>query len=110
MARDGQDVTVVFGMRLHPAALSRTVSALKAHFDYVRVVCTPRLRGLLVGLYDSAHKFLCAGTIEELKVSAGRLRVRAPLDDPSKVKYIYFGYLILDEEGEEKASIKPGEI
>jgi polynucleotide 5'-hydroxyl-kinase GRC3/NOL9 len=110
VTKDGRSVTVVFDIRLHPSAISRIVAALRGQFDYVRVVCTPRLKGLLVGLYDHDHKFLCGGTLDELKFSAGKLRIRAPIDDPSSVRYVYLGYLMLDEGGNEVGSIRPGEL
>ncbi len=108
--KDGKSVTVTFDILLHPAAFSRTLEMLKASFDQARVICTPKLRGLLVGLLNFKREFLCVGVLDEMRISDGKLKIRVPISDPSKVKYVSMGYLILDEYGNEVASIRPGEI
>lgn len=67
----------------------------------VLVIDVEQMRGTLLGLQDPDGAFLALGILEEFDPEQERLQVLSPLQDPTLVRSVAFGFLRLEASGEE---------
>lgn len=108
---DGTSAVIVIDEILTQNQLEYIENILKgAGFDDIKIISTSLLKGLFLGLYDSAKHFLGLGILEKIDLNKNILIIKGQINDDNytKIKYVYFGYLILNESGIELKRLRPG--
>jgi polynucleotide 5'-hydroxyl-kinase GRC3/NOL9 len=108
---DGTSAVIVIDELLPQNQLEYINNILRSiGFEDVKIIVPQLLKGLLLGLYDATKNFLGLGTLERLDLHKNTLTIKSHVseNDVVKIKYVYLGYLILNETGIELKRLKPG--
>lgn len=97
--RGSDEVNLIASGGFDPDGLNRLRPRLGTRD--LRVTDLEDLRGLVVGLNDSAHETLAVGLIQDLDPRAEALTILSPLRGPDGVAVVQFGNLRLDPTGRE---------
>lgn len=108
---DGTNAVIVVDKLLPQNQLEYINNVLRnAGFEDIKIIAPQLLKGLLLGLYDTTKHFLGLGILEKLDLNKNILIIKSQINenDITKIKYVYLGYLILNETGIELKRLKPG--
>jgi polynucleotide 5'-kinase involved in rRNA processing len=84
----------------------RIYNRLRSDFNNVRIIPIESIRGLYLGLYKKG-RFKGVGRLEDINFRENKIVFTASTDIDD-LDEIVFGYLLLDENFNEKGSIRPG--
>lgn len=110
---DGNTAVIVINKILTQNQLDYIEKVLSsANFMDIKIISTQLIKGLLLGLYDTEKHFLGLGVLEKLDLNKNIITIKGQINeqDPTKIKYVYFGYMILNESGVEIKRLKPGTL
>ena len=105
---NGPNIILIFDEVIDSSSYRALRENLKEMFQEVKVICTPRLRGLLIGLYDDKKRFLGIGILKSLEIKKNSIHIKTAVKNHEEIKYVVFGFLFLNENGEEIGQAKPG--
>ena len=77
-------------------------------YGEVRVVDLSHYKGLLLALYDRDDRFLGLGVLERLDLKGSKLVLRTNVDRLGDLASVHLGYILLDEELNERGRVRPG--
>lgn len=103
---DRDDLYLFFKNRLDKSRYMRIFNKFKEMFNNVKIISLDNLRGLYLGLYKD-DVFVGVGRLEDIDLKHKKVIFQAD-SGIGEIDKIVFGYLILDEEFNERASVKPG--
>jgi polynucleotide 5'-hydroxyl-kinase GRC3/NOL9 len=104
----GKTIVILIKSILKHERLEKLYSYLKEKYDEIKIVPIQRIRGLVLGLHDLNNRFLSLGILEDIGIED--IKIKSPVKSPLEVKYVKFGSIVVNEQGEEIARIKPGLI
>lgn len=105
---DKISILAIFDQKLSREEVMAVRGVLAEEYADVKVDYLSKYRGLVLGLFDSDQSFLGLGLLEALDLRRGEILLRTPVREIGRVRFVYFGYIALDEGGVEKARFKPG--
>ncbi|MEM3714732.1 MAG: Clp1/GlmU family protein, partial [Nitrososphaeria archaeon] len=108
---DDTTAIIVIDKILSPNQQDRIEKTLRgANFVDVKIISTQLIKGLLLGLYDAKKHFLNIGILEKLDLHKNIITIKGQISesDFNRIKYVYFGYIVLNELGIEIRRLKPG--
>ena len=105
---NGPNIILVFDEVIDLNSYRDLKENLKEMFQEIKVIYTPRLRGLLIGLYDDKKRFLGIGILKSLEIKKNSIYIKTAVKNHEEIKYVVFGFLFLNENGEEIGQTKPG--
>ena len=105
---NGPNIILVFDEVIDSNSHKIIRNNFKGRFQEIKIICTPRLRGLLLGLYNSEKRFLGIGILESLEIGKRSIRIKTAVRDHENIRYVALGFLFLNENGEEAGRVKPG--
>ncbi|MGC9164202.1 MAG: Clp1/GlmU family protein [Thermoprotei archaeon] len=108
---DGITAVIVINKILTPYQQDYIEKTLiSANFTDIKIISTQLIKGLLLGLYDAKKHFLNIGILEKLDLHKNIITIKGQINDSdlNRIRYIYFGYMILDESGAEIKRLRPG--
>jgi len=105
---NGPNIILVFDEVIDSNSHKIIRNNFKGRFQEIKIICTPRLRGLLLGLYNSEKRFLGIGILESLEIGKRSIRIKSAVRDHENIRYVALGFLFLNENGEEAGRVKPG--
>jgi polynucleotide 5'-hydroxyl-kinase GRC3/NOL9 len=82
--------------------------ALSPDFSEVRLAPLTRYRGLISALYKNNH-FLGLARVEDVDFKSDIIIISADVEDIESITEVHVGYIALDENYMEKATLRPGQ-
>jgi polynucleotide 5'-hydroxyl-kinase GRC3/NOL9 len=104
----GKTVVILTRSILRREKLEKLYSYLREKYDEIKIIPIQRIKGLVLGLHDLNNRFLSLGILED--ISDEDIKIKSSVKSPLEVKYVKFGSIVVNEQGEEIARIKPGLI
>jgi polynucleotide 5'-kinase involved in rRNA processing len=80
---------------------------LSRYFSDVRITTIQRYKGLISAIFGTKG-FLGLARVEELDLYSNKIILSTDIRDKSLVKEVHLGYIVLDENYNEKSTLKPG--
>jgi polynucleotide 5'-hydroxyl-kinase GRC3/NOL9 len=103
---DRNDIYLFFRRKIDKSTYMRIYNRLRSDFNNVRIIPIESIRGLYLGLYKKG-RFKGVGRLEDINFRENKIVFTASTDIDD-LDEIVFGYLLLDENFNEKGSIRPG--
>lgn len=102
----GKTAVILVKSFLRHDKLEKLNSYLRERYSEFKVIPIQRIKGLVLGLHDLNHRFLSLGILED--IDCEEIKIKTQVRSPLKVKYVKFGSVIVNEQGDEIAKVKPG--